>query len=358
MAIADTSLPAALPLTELVGTFWYCPAPNLPAPIAINGPAGPTTRWVQDQTVWHITSAGLGYFFGTAATNLGSLWSYSSIIGSVTPEGSVLIAFQPETALVQSADGLGVSALTIGSGELLTLAGEPAFLMQMASGNGAVTIAHWAYMLGAAQGDAAWNDLPGTVPRGMDELFRAGATAGSTVPGVDATGNRRDEAIFGSNRADRLAGGGGADTLTAGDEADLLFGGNGDDLLIGGAGRDTLRGGGGNDVLAGGAGLDQLHGGAGADRFLFGGGETGAPDLIRDFAPGLDLIALDRAAFGLGAAPGPLDPAMFTANAAGRATAPEHRLIYESDAAASDGMPMAAAPAPRSCWPWWPARRR
>jgi hypothetical protein len=330
MPVPD-ALPAAPGLDWLVGSFWYCPLPNLPAPLVVNGPDGPVTAWVQDQTVWHLTAAAAGYVFGIAATNLGSAWSYSSIIGSITPVGDVLIAFQPEAATVRAPGDLDVSALTIGAGALVEIAGEPAFLMQMASGTGAVTIAHWAYMLQAEPGDAAWADLPGTVPRGMEEVFRTGATAGSTVPGIDATGEASDDAIQGSNRADLLRGGCGGDTLSGGDAADRLEGGAGADLLLGGEGADRLTGGAGADVLAGGGGRDTLAGGGGADRFLFGVPGHGTQDRIRDFTPGEDRIALPAAAYGLGTVAGPLDPAFFAANPDGVAAGPATRLSYDTD---------------------------
>ncbi len=117
-----------------------------------------------------------------------------------------------------------------------------------------------------------------------------------------------DDTIIGYTSPDYLTGWGGDDLmrgllgndiLEGGDGKDTLAGGKGDDVLKGEAGDDVLNGGDGDDVLVGGAGRDVLQGGAGADIFRFTsladiGQAGGARDVIRDFAPGLDLIDIAR----------------------------------------------------------------
>ena len=102
------------------------------------------------------------------------------------------------------------------------------------------------------------------------------------------------------------------DTLTAGNDvlavvdtdhhvisglagADSLTGGDGFDTLLGGAGNDTLAGGRSDDVINGGTGADVLSGGGGSDVFVFSAAIDSAratPDVIIDFATGLDVIDL------------------------------------------------------------------
>jgi hypothetical protein len=67
-------------------------------------------------------------------------------------------------------------------------------------------------------------------------------------------------------------------------------GGTGNDGLRGGSGLDVLNGGSGNDWLEGGLGIDVLTGGSGNDTFVLNTGD--GPDLIYDFQPGIDKIAL------------------------------------------------------------------
>ena len=55
-----------------------------------------------------------------------------------------------------------------------------------------------------------------------------------------------------------------------------------------------IKGGRGDDRLEGGAGDDRLRGDEGADTFVFGAGR----DVIRDFAPGEDVLDLTAAKLG------------------------------------------------------------
>jgi Ca2+-binding RTX toxin-like protein len=168
----------------------------------------------------------------------------------------------------------------------------------------------------------------------------------------NVVGSINRDIIYGSDVDNVLSGGKGNDSLYGGDGHDTLFGGADDDFLVGGAGADTmygedgidtiwygdspagvtidlahgtgkggdaegdafkyvenvtgsrfsdlLIGNGGNNVLTGGQGQDTLIGGAGHDMFVFGrfgfGGPTdstvAAPDLIKDFTPGEDVMDL------------------------------------------------------------------
>ena len=97
---------------------------------------------------------------------------------------------------------------------------------------------------------------------------------------------------------DYVNGGGGADTIDGGAGNDTLVGGSGNGLLSGGAGDDSLSEGSGNDVLVGGAGADTLYAGSGNDIFVFNNASEGG-DVIRDFRPGEDVIALSKTGFGV-----------------------------------------------------------
>jgi Ca2+-binding RTX toxin-like protein len=102
--------------------------------------------------------------------------------------------------------------------------------------------------------------------------------------------------------------------------ANVITGNNAANTLSGGDGADTLFGGGGADTLLGGDGGDELTGAAGADRFLFGSlAERG--DVITDFTPRQDILAVSAAALGGGLAPGALPAAGFVSHASDLATA-------------------------------------
>ena len=76
----------------LADTYWYVPTRNLPA-VLFNSSTG-TLAPVNDQTVFQITGYREGYFWGKTVTQLGSSSaSSSSLVGSVTPQGRVLLTF-------------------------------------------------------------------------------------------------------------------------------------------------------------------------------------------------------------------------------------------------------------------------
>ena len=103
-------------------------------------------------------------------------------------------------------------------------------------------------------------------------------------------GGRGDDSLQGEVGDDRLSGGGGEDFLDGWDGRDRIKGGGGDDTLFGGDGDDRLKGNRGEDVLFGEGGDDVLLGGRGADGFVFDLDD--GQDVIRDYEPGIDFIAL------------------------------------------------------------------
>jgi Ca2+-binding RTX toxin-like protein len=126
---------------------------------------------------------------------------------------------------------------------------------------------------------------------GYDTLSYAASSAGVSVNlawnqgiGGDAQGDTYSgiEKIIGSSFND---------TLISDSSFGVNFdGGAGNDGLRGGSGLDVLNGGSGDDWLEGGLGIDALTGGAGRDTFKLNFGD--GPDLIWDFQPGVDKIAL------------------------------------------------------------------
>lgn len=137
-------------LSAFVDTYWYVPTNYLLA-YSYSATANPKVSAVNDQTIWHFTSSNGGYLLGCAfsSTNNGASWTKSTLIGSVTANNSVSLGFYGDS-------------LTVGSGQLTTSSGQPAFLMQMSSGNGISGLTHWAYMLPITSSDSAWTNLPGT----------------------------------------------------------------------------------------------------------------------------------------------------------------------------------------------------
>jgi cysteinyl-tRNA synthetase len=85
--------------------------------------------------------------------------------------------------------------------------------------------------------------------------------------------------------------------LTGDSSNNTLTGQDGNDKLYGKGGADILNGNGGNDWLEGGNGNDQLTGGSGIDTFVFRASGKYNSDSIRDFQPGVDVIALDHSVF-------------------------------------------------------------
>lgn len=152
----------------LAGTYWYVPVETLPAILFINGET-PQTRSVQDQTVWTFTRYESGYLIGQGALSVdGGSFSYSTIVGSVTPDGAVLLSFSGAV----TPDSAGTTpTFTTGLGRMAEKDGAWAFLMQMTSGSGASSLTHWSWMVQTKPGDASWTDLPGMSGVGVEDVF-------------------------------------------------------------------------------------------------------------------------------------------------------------------------------------------
>lgn len=152
-------------LGEGEGTYWYVPTDNLPA-IEWDSSDPQNYSPVLDQTVWHIERYENGYFFGPLVVQLGvrsPLCQY--MIGSVTPNGRVYIAFNPLNTIP-----IGSPSLTTGVGQMVLKEEEWTFNMQMASGNASSQVGHWAFMLECNPGEECWANLPG-VQKSLPEFI-------------------------------------------------------------------------------------------------------------------------------------------------------------------------------------------
>ncbi len=144
----------------LADTYWCVPPANLPA---LRLEEGDKLAWQVDQTVWHITGYGDGYFWGVSATLLRAAGEAASeqgpgsqplgftMLGSITPEGRVYLTFIPVSA----------GSITTGIGRAVPHETGWSLEMQMATGSHAQTTAHWAYMVRVQEGDPYWDFLPG-----------------------------------------------------------------------------------------------------------------------------------------------------------------------------------------------------
>ena len=124
------------------------------------------------------------------------------------------------------------------------------------------------------------------------------------------------------------------------------IGGRGRDLIVGNGVDNELNGDSGADILKGRGGSDTLIGGLGKDKFVFdfapGGGDF---DTIADFAVGLDLIVLDKDAFGGLGATGELAAGRFVLGAT--ALDAGDRILYDAASKPSTSTPMEPAASPR-----------
>jgi hypothetical protein len=134
----------------LAGTFWYVGASDVPA--YLYDTRAQSGAMVPDQTVFHITESKGGYFRGSAVVEIAMSRSSFTMLGVVTPDGSVLLNFLPT-------DPVGVP--TTGTGRFTYLGRDLTMLNQMSSSpNERVKVLHWAYMRRTSPGDASWDRLP------------------------------------------------------------------------------------------------------------------------------------------------------------------------------------------------------
>lgn len=170
--------------------------------------------------------------------------------------------------------------------------------------------------------------------KGFRDLMLSGNSASNALQGNDGSnrivGHAGDDVIVGGRGNDTCFGGAGRDTITGDLGADLIYGGGGQDSLSGRNGNDKISGGDGNDRLNGGHGSDLLIGGSGRDVFIFNTSPNSSEsDIIDDFHPGSDKIALNNSVFEE-LSVGRLDASSFRVNLAGQAKDVSDRVIYSS----------------------------
>jgi hypothetical protein len=153
----------------LVNTYWFVPVRNLPA-VLYNSTTG-TLQSVRDQTVYHIEAYRLGYFWGEAVTQLNSgSPSESTMVGSVTPQGRVLLTFT-QTSKNSS------PSITEGYGEMQRKSGQWTMENQMFTApSETLQIGHWAYMVQTRPGMASWKSLP-SVGESVPAFLNQGASS-------------------------------------------------------------------------------------------------------------------------------------------------------------------------------------
>lgn len=161
---AKRARPNVTDWSTIVGTTWVVPKTNLPA-VSFD-PATQVITKTRDQTVYQITGYRDGYFWGPTAAKLGNgPIACKSLVGSVTPQGEVLLLFTQQI-------GNGQTLLNQGFGQMIRKNGE----WTMQNQTGTDSMAHWAYMVQSKPGDATWESLPGV---GMSvEEFMSGCPAG------------------------------------------------------------------------------------------------------------------------------------------------------------------------------------
>lgn len=158
----------------LAGTYWCVPPENLPA--LRYDQDGNSLTWRVDQTVWYLTGYREGYFWGLCGALIrdagesvpergpGSQPQGFTMLGSITPEGRVYLTFLPVSR---------GAATTLGIGRVIQHGAGWSFEMQMSTGTGSQTTAHWAYMVPVRPDDPSWHSLPGvglSVPEMLEGL--------------------------------------------------------------------------------------------------------------------------------------------------------------------------------------------
>ncbi|MES2655354.1 MAG: hypothetical protein V4620_07185 [Bacteroidota bacterium] len=155
----------------LKDSYWYVPVKYLPA-LQMSAETTEPTQMI-DQTVWQITGYNDGYFWGNCAALIYETGTQPTnnpnamrIVGTITPEGTVQMAFMPII-------NIGASMATSGFGKMKEDNKQWVFEMQMSSG---VTdlVAHWAEMYETSEGEPSWEKLPGTDYSVPDFLAAAG----------------------------------------------------------------------------------------------------------------------------------------------------------------------------------------
>lgn len=153
----------------LAGTYWCVPTPNLPA--VLFDSTTQTLAPVSDQTVFQVTGYREGYFWGKSVTQLGSSpASGSSMVGSVTPQGRVVLTF--------TSTGGSSPSVTEGFGQMQRKHGQWTMENQMFTWpDQTLQLGHWAYMVQTHPGLTSWDSLPGagvSVPTFLGEAGGSG----------------------------------------------------------------------------------------------------------------------------------------------------------------------------------------
>jgi hypothetical protein len=134
----------------LKGTVWYVPHANLPA-IATTADRDPVVP-LRDQTVYTIEGYEYGYYWGFARVQIltpsdpvevppDSPPTCMRMAASVTPEGSLNVAFTPIDGRGGPVTGIGIMRFRDGAW---------AMELQMTTGS-AAQVTHWAYMRACPQ---------------------------------------------------------------------------------------------------------------------------------------------------------------------------------------------------------------
>ena len=164
-SVRASVLPTARRWSWLANTYWYVPTTNLAA--VLYNSSTDIVASVSDQTVYHVTNYRDGYFWGDSVTQLESNSPSSSfMVGSVTPEGKVMLTFT-QTSTNSS------PSITNGYGVMQRKFGQWTMENQMfTSPTEKLQIGHWAYMLQTRPGTASWYSLPSagvSVPEFLSE---------------------------------------------------------------------------------------------------------------------------------------------------------------------------------------------
>lgn len=131
----------------LSNTYWYVPQSGLNA--IVFEPDNGSIIPVKDQTLYHISGYRDGYFWGETVAQYGDGAPMSaSLIGSVTPQGKLLLSFNSGDSITQ---GIGTMTLKHGRWTMEN---------QMFTGTASGQVGHWAYMVQTRPGTRTWNSLP------------------------------------------------------------------------------------------------------------------------------------------------------------------------------------------------------
>jgi Ca2+-binding RTX toxin-like protein/glucose/arabinose dehydrogenase len=171
---------------------------------------------------------------------------------------------------------------------------------------------------------------------GGNDLFQAGDSGGADVmdggAGFDSIEfkDRATSAVVVDFAAGSISGGSFGTIRFS--NVERVVAGNFDDSLTGNASSQTLTGQAGADTLWGGGGVDTLWGVTGADTFIFREFGTANADSIRDWASGVDTIALDNAAMSALGADGDFvaGDTRFASNSTGTAQDGSDRVIFNT----------------------------